>query len=130
MNSEVWIVIGGIYHLLLIVFHLMFWKIFDWRRDLASLGFLNRQIMQVLNLCLIFVFVIFAYVSFEHSAELLSTGLGQALLLLIAVFWFARAIEQVIFFRLRRLLSIGFLLAFVLGGLLYLYPWWAAVDVF
>ena len=75
--------------------------------------------MQVLNLCLTFVFVIFAYISVAHRAELVTSGLGRSLLLLIAAFWYLRAVEQIVFFGLRKPLSVVFLLLFLVGGSLY-----------
>ena len=38
------------------VFHLCFWRLFDWKRALAKLDRPNRAIMQILNLRLAFVF--------------------------------------------------------------------------
>jgi len=52
--------LGGWYNLLLVVLHLLFWRIFDWRRDLRSLTFVNRAVMQVLNISLTVAFAIFA----------------------------------------------------------------------
>jgi hypothetical protein len=68
------------------------------------------------------VFVVFAYLSLVHSVELLSTELGRSLLLFIAVFWYLRAIEQVIFFGLRKRLSIVFFVVFLVVGSLYAVP--------
>lgn len=123
MSAETIVMLGGIFNVGFAVFHVLFWRLFDWKRDLASLSFINRQVMQILNLCLTFTFLIFAYISFSHTAELLGTALGRALLLLISVFWFLRAAEQAIFFRLKRPLSVAFFVAFLVGGLLYAYPW-------
>lgn len=113
---------GGLYCICLIIFHLLFWRIFDWEKDLRSLTFLNRAIMQVLNLSLTFVFFIFAYVSLFHARELLHSGLGRSLLLLIALFWLLRALQQVIFFRLAHWRSIAFLFIFLSGAVLYGIP--------
>ena len=113
---------GGLYNIILIIFHLLFWRIFNWKDDLPSLSFLNRAIMPVLNLSLTFVFVIFAYISLAHSNELLSTSLGRSLLMLIAIFWFARAMMQVVYFKLQHWGSLAFLLFFLAGGVLYGIP--------
>ena len=78
--------------------------------------------MQVLNLCLTFVFVIFAYVSIAHATEMTTTPLGRSLLLLIALFWYLRAVEQIYFFGFRNPLSVLFLVFFAIGGTLYLIP--------
>ncbi len=113
---------GGIYHILLVIFHLSFWYIFNWGEDLLSLSFLNRQIMQVLNLCLTFAFVIFGYISLVHTKELLSTSLGKSLLGFIALFWLLRGIEQAVFFTLGHWASVAFLLFFLVGMMLYAVP--------
>ena len=113
---------GGIYNIALVVFHLLFWRIFNWKKDLRSLSFLNRAIMQVLNLSLTFVFVIFSYISLVHTKELISTSLGQSLLSLIALFWFARSVEQVVFFKLKNWRSMAFLAFFLVGTVLYAVP--------
>lgn len=120
---ETIVLLGGIFNVAFAVFHLLFWRLFDWKRDLASLSFVNRQVMQILNLCLTFVFLVFAYVSVFHATELLQTNLGRVLLLLIALFWFLRALEQAFFFQLKQPLSIAFFAAFLVGGMLYGYPW-------
>lgn len=122
MNAETLIVSGGLYNLALAVFHLLFWKLFNWKQDLASLTPLNRAVVQILNLCLTFVFLVFAYISFFHANELLRSRLGRSLLALVAIFWFLRAIEQVIFFGLRRKASIAFLMLFLIGTGLYFIP--------
>ena len=78
--------------------------------------------MQILNLCLMFVFVIFAYISAFHAGELLGTQLGRRMLLLISIFWLLRAVEEVIFDGLSTATSVAFFIIFLLGALLYLIP--------
>lgn len=119
MRPEHWIVAGGMFSTALAVFHLSFWKLFRWKTELAGLTSLNRAVVQVLNLSLTLVFVIFAYVSFAYPAELLTPGLGRTLLFLIALFWYLRAVQQVLFFGMRKPLSVAFFLLFTLGGSLY-----------
>jgi len=122
MNPEALLTLGGLLCIVFAVFHLFFWKLFRWNTELAKLTSLNRAVMQILNLCLTFVFVMVAYISLVHARELLTTALGQALLLLIAAFWYLRAIEQIWFFGLKKPLSLLFFLIFVMGGLLYTAP--------
>ncbi len=122
MKPETAILVGGIYNIGFVIFHLMFWKLLHWNKDLASLSFINRQVMQIFNLCLIFVFLIFAYISLFHTGELLRSGLGKTLLLLMAIFWLLRAIEQIYFFGLRNKGSAAFFGVFFLGAVFYFYP--------
>jgi hypothetical protein len=122
MGPEILVGTGGVFAAAFAVFHLFFWKLFRWKKDLATLSPVNRAIVQVLNLCLVFVFVIFSYVSLVHPVELMETGLGHSMLILIAAFWYLRAIEQVLFFGLRSLLSKMFFVLFLFGGSLYSLP--------
>jgi hypothetical protein len=122
VKPETSILAGGVFCAAFVVFHLFFWKLFRWKTELAKLTALNRAIVQVLNLCLTFVFVVFAFLSFAYPAELPATGLGRSLLFLMAMFWYLRAVEQVLFFGLRKPLSIVFFALFLVGGSLYAFP--------
>ena len=122
MTMHALIKAGAIYNLALVVFHLLFWKLFNWADDLRSLSVLNRATMQVMNLSLVVVFLMFAYLSLVHTDQLYSTTLGRALLLSIAVFFMLRAILQVVFFRLQHWISYVFLAYFIAGGVLYGIP--------
>ncbi len=121
MSNETVLIIGGFYNVVLVVFHLLFWKLFNWKKSLKKLLFVDRATMQVLNLALTFVFVIFAYISFFHSNELVTTSLGKSLLKFMSVFWFLRAAYQIIFYGLKNKTSIFFFVYFFCGGVIYLY---------
>jgi hypothetical protein len=120
--DEILIILGGVYTVLLIIFHLLFWRIFRWPETLKSLNSVNCSTMQVLNISITFIFVIFAYLSFVHTGELLSTPIGHALLVSMSCLWFFRAVQQVIFYRLKHKLSLGLALYFSLGAILYGIP--------
>ncbi len=124
MNSftDAMIFFGGVFNLGFAIFHLMFWRLFRWREDLASLTHLNRSVMQILNLCLTFVFLVMAYVSFFHRPELVQTSLGNTILVAFSLFWFLRMIEQVVFFGVKKKMSVVLTLVFLLGGVVYLVP--------
>ena len=116
------LIAGGVFNLAFAIFHLLFWRIFNWKTELRKLDLMNSAIMQVLNLCLTFCFLIFAYISFFHLEELLTTSIGKALLAGITIFWLLRAVEQIIFFGIKHWQSIIFLLVFAVGTILYAVP--------
>lgn len=116
------LIIGGFFHFGFAVFHLFFWKLFNWKKDLASLTHINRAVMQILNLCLTFVFFVAAYISIFHSHELVTTNLGNVILVSISAFWLLRLIEQIIFFGLKKRLSIILTVLFFAGFVIYLLP--------
>jgi hypothetical protein len=124
MNSlaETMIFIGGVFNLGFAIFHLMFWRLFRWKDELALLTIINRSVMQILNLCLILVFIVMAYISFFNTTELISTNLGRALLVAFSLFWFLRMIEQVIFFGIKKTVSGAFALVFLFLSVIYIVP--------
>ena len=117
---------GGLFNIALVIFHLLFWRLFGWHDDLRKLTTINRAIMPVLNLSLVFVFVMFAWLSLVHTFELQHTTLGRSVLLSISVFFFLRGLWQVIYFRLLHWVSYAFLVFFLTGGVLYGIPALAA----
>jgi len=116
---------GGVFHLAFAAFHLGFWTLFDWREQLPRLSFINRNVLQILNLCMTFVFLVVAWLSIVHTDALLQPGIGYTLLAAIALFWLLRAIEQAVFFGLRNAASVAFSLVFLAGSALYAVPLFA-----
>lgn len=123
MKPELLIWSGGLFHVAFVIFHLAFWKLFRWDSELAKLTSLNRAVVQVLNLALTVVFVIFAYLSLTGASEMARTELGRSLTLSIAIFWYLRAVLQIAFFGLRRLPSIAFFVVVLAGASLYAWAW-------
>jgi hypothetical protein len=106
--------VGGYASLGWLIFHLAFWRLFDWNAELRRLSFVNRSVMQVLNLCLSFVFLLFAVLSLRHTNE-------RTLLAGIGVFWLLRLVEQPLFFKFSWR-SNAFSLLFVAMSACYLLP--------
>jgi len=120
--NEILIIGGGIYMVALVVFHALFWRLFKWPETLRSLDEINKSTIQVLNLSITFIFIIFAYVSVAHTDELLNTPLGKSLLILISILWLFRAVQQVVFYGTSHKASIGLAVYFLVGALLYGIP--------
>ncbi len=116
------IVFGGVLWVICFVFHIFFWKLFDWKNDLKSVKNVNKGIIQVLNLCLMLVFLIFAYISLVQTDELLNTTLGKTLIAGMALFGVFRVIEQFIFFNLRQFRSKLVLFGALLISIVYSIP--------
>ena len=118
-NAEKLLLIGAIFHIVFALFHLLCWKLFDWVKDLKKLSHINKSVMQILNLRLIFVFLVFAYISYINGMEMLRTKLGLTMTISIALFWGFRSLEQVIYFGVKNLASNLLLLLFLFGAFLY-----------
>lgn len=120
--------IGAIYHLAFVAFHLSFWKIFNWKYELEYLTTLNQNVMQILNLRLIYIFLVVACLSFFCADELLNENLGKVILFAVTLFWLMRAVEQIIFFGLKNRLSAAIFVVFLLGAGLYGYLCFVSVN--
>lgn len=112
----------GVHSIAFALFHAAFWRLFRWRTELARVGRPTRAIVQILNLRLIHVFLGIGIVCFVFPEELAGTPLGRALLLLMALFWAGRTIEQLVFLRIDHPLVHGLTAAFVLGAGLFALP--------
>jgi hypothetical protein len=109
------LLVGGIYSFAFAAFHMLFWKIFRWKADLQRLTSVNRAIIQVINLRLIYVFVIVGLTTVLFPGPLLATDLGEFILGATSLFWLMRAIEQIIFFGLQTAASIIMFGVFLIG---------------
>ena len=104
------------YNFCFAVFHGFFWKIFRWKADLRALTPINRAIMQVLNLRLIYVFAGFGVMAFLLAGRPVLGSFEKCLLLFISVFWLMRAVEQIVFFNSRKPVSWAFFAVFLTGS--------------
>ena len=121
--AALWLIkFGGVASLGWLIFHLCFWRLFEWKTQLSRLSELNRSVMQVLNLCLSFVFAVFAAASLLYADDLLKPGLGRLWLAGMGLFWLLRLIEQPLFFGVSRVSNV-FSLCFALMSVCYLAPW-------
>lgn len=122
MNAMYLVYAGGAFTAALAVFHLMFWRLFRWKSQLSHLHPINRAVMQALNLCLTFVFVLVAYLCFFHAGELISTPLGRSLLAGLSALWLFRMALQPVFFSAHAPLSWAFVAYFLVGAMLFGVP--------
>ena len=116
------ITIGGIYHILFAIFHVGFWKIFNWGTELEKINFNNKWVMQILNVHIIYYLIFTAIICFGFKKELLNTKIGKWFLIGTAGFWIIRAMEQFVFWKLNSVSTIIMVLLFLLGAALFLIP--------
>jgi len=114
--------IAGFYCFAFVVFHLSFWKLFRWKSDLQRLTPLNRAVMQVLNLRLTYVFLVVGIAVLLFRESMCATDLGRFMLGAMSLFWFMRAIEQIVFFGLGKVISTVLLVIFLIGSALFALP--------
>ena len=109
--------LGGVLNALLAIFHILFWKMLNWPESLSSLNSDQQAIMQVLNIHLILIISFFGFVSILYPASLLKSKMGKMVLVLIALFYLLRLVNEVIFWDISQVVSIVILLicAFVAG---------------
>ena len=122
MKSQGWIYAAAGYNVALAVFHLGFWRLFRWREELAKLRPVNRGVMQVMNIMLIFLFLSMAALLVGRAEEVSGTSLGRTLLIASTGFWLLRAMLQPLFWAsLPRTTNLAFAVLFLVGaGLHYL----------
>jgi len=97
MHARRLVQIGGAINFLFVVFHLSFWKLFDWPRSLALSSPVNRTVVQVLNIHAAYVLAVFGFLSFAFPDEMGATKMGRSVGMAIAAFWLLRGVNQAVF---------------------------------
>ncbi len=119
------ILIGGFHSLFFAVFHCLFWSKLDWKNQLQKISKTNSAVMQILNLRIISLAALHALMCFRYGNELLTTPLGNAILIGSSLFWIGRTIEQFIFYKFlpfNQPINIFVTILFIMGGVIYLIP--------
>ena len=122
-------VAGGLAHLSILVASALVPFRMNWKRDLASLSRLHRQIYWVYGGYVVLSIVAFAALSLAHADELAAGGgLARGFCGFVAVFWGVRVALQAVFDVSEHLtawwLRAGYhLLTLLFIGLTTLYGW-------
>ena len=128
MRYEVLIKLGGLFHLICALFHVVYPRMFRWNKKLSNLPEINKSIIKenlyISNSCIFLFWLILAFLPFIYSRELLTIPLGKGLLTCIVIFWFIRIfILHPVFSDIKQRLSIIRIVFFLCGFLLFLIPW-------
>lgn len=113
---------AAVFDLAFALFHLTFWRLFHWKDELAKLDKVNRGVMQILNICLTFLFLAIGFLLIHFRSGIADDDIGKALLVMMTIFWVLRAGLQMIFFGSRNRLSLAMTLLFDAGALLHFLP--------
>ncbi len=114
---------GGVFNFLVAVFHLFFWKLFDWPAGLACLSVENRGMIQVFNVITILILLFFSAVSIFCIDQLRKSGLGSIVLSTVALFWLIRAAAEIILCGdIGNILSLVIILICLAVSSFYLMP--------
>lgn len=120
--NKAFLIAGGILNALFAIFHLALPLLARWQDSLSTLSTDNQAIMYTLNLAVALTLLVFAYVSVFHQRDLLTTNLGKAVIVSIGLFWFVRAVAEILYFRIGVDGSWVGLLIFGATGAVYLIP--------
>jgi hypothetical protein len=104
---------GGIINLLFGVFHLWLVRVIQTSDSFTEAPEM-RPLMLVLNIATALLVLFLAYASFFCKRDLLTTRLGKSTLVLAALFYLLRAVEEIIFMKFSLVFFIPCLLV---GGM-------------
>ena len=122
MTQDLPLLLCALHSFAFAAFHLAFWRLFGWKRELAKVGLATRAIVQILNLRLIYLFAGVGVLCFAFTQELHSTALGRTFLVFMSLFWVGRTIEQFVFLRINKPVVHVLTVLFVIGAILFALP--------
>lgn len=97
INNKTIIATGSIMLLLLGLFHVTFWSLFDWKSELSKLSQDNEGIVQMMNICTICYLLSMSFILFICRSEIVDTRVGKLLLLSLSLFFAVRLVLEFIF---------------------------------
>ena len=112
----------GLYSVAFATFHALFWRLFNWKKELVKLNFANKAIVQILNSRLIYFFLFVAFICFVYPDELLTSNLGKTFLAGLSLFWLGRTIEQFVFLKVKNKFVHILTVIFIVGTILFALP--------
>lgn len=92
---QIHIEIIGVLLILLALVHVIFPRYFNWRKNLASLNLINRQMMVVHTFFIALTVFLMGVLCLSSANELVYTPLGKKISLGLGIFWFIRLIVQI-----------------------------------
>jgi len=114
---------GGIINGALAVFHMFFWKMFNWQTELPRLSKDNQGIMQIANIIIIFILLYFSVMSLALARSNAAVRNAGSLFILISGFYLIRLVTGIIFFGYSFEELIVWIVCFLIAagyGLLFL----------
>ena len=91
---EIYLKIAGIILIILGIVHIAFPRRFSWKKELAGLSLINKQMMVVHTFFIALTVFMMGVLSLFYSSELISTPFGRVISLGLAIFWFIRLVFQ------------------------------------
>ena len=76
MSQDLPLLLCALHSYAFAAFHLAFWRLFGWKRELAKVGLATRAIAQILNLRLVYVLMGIGTACLLFPAELRGTALA------------------------------------------------------
>lgn len=108
--------------ILLASIHIVFPKYFNWKRELATLSLINREMMQVHTFFISLTVLGMGILCIVSGEELVATPLGKKLLFGLAIFWTIRLVMQFFVYSSKLWKGKGFeTIMHILFSLLWVY---------
>jgi len=98
------ILIGGVIAIAVTLCHSAFYRWFHWKEVFQKVSPLDSKVFYTIHLFLIPIFLLSATLSFFYTDELVrAEGIARGILIFYSLFWLARGLWQIFYFRSLRI---------------------------
>lgn len=118
-DAQKWIYAAAGFNVAVAGFHVCFWWLFKWKKELTRLHAVNRGAMQMMNIMLILGLLVAAGLQLAFTEEMTTSPLGRSVLGSMTVLWLVRALLQPVIFTGPPWVRWTFGLIFLLGSALH-----------
>jgi hypothetical protein len=91
---EIHLEVIGVLLMILALAHFFFPKYFNWKKELASLSLINKQMMVIHTFFIALMVFMMGLLCLSSSSELTQTPLGKKIALGLSMFWIIRLFIQ------------------------------------
>ncbi len=120
-TTNIFLISSGIMNSLFLIFHLMFYHLFEWEKTLSCLNGSDSGIMLTFNLICILFLVMMTFFPFLFRKDLLETRMGKSLLIVFAMFYSIRIVCEFLFFGFSGFKSIVIIALCLIPIICYLF---------
>ncbi len=124
--SEFLIIFGGIFSIVMSIFHTQFSRIFKWKISFKEKAIVNYKILYTINIALILFLFSSGIFSITFASRLAEKGsIELSILIFLSLFWIWRTIWETLYFKVpkniekRPIIHYIFVIYFLLCSIFY-----------
>ncbi len=91
------VIASAIFNLLIVILHISFWEMFNWKEELQKVTMENSVVVQMMNLFIILLVFAVTFILIRFRKNVVDTFMGRIFILMIAFLYLGRLVMEFVF---------------------------------